>query len=121
MRRAFASIAGLLCVLALAPGCVSVDAPPEVGRGIAFGVTPFYPNRFEIVATGTLRRSGDTLRDAWRKKAEQVAAGRNFHASSLTERVSEGIAGGWPLRTRSITGTTTVADHGMMTGPGRSP
>lgn len=120
MRR-FVSIAGLLCVLALAPGCVSVDAPPGVGPGIAFGVTPFYPNQFEIVATGTLRRSGDTLGDAWWKKAVQVAAGRKFHASSLTERVSEGIAGGWPVRTRSITGTITVADQGMMTAPGRSP
>lgn len=109
-----AALLGALCVAVLAGGCVSTDAPPGVGAGIAFQVTPIHPNSYDVVAGGSLRQSSDVLRDAWRKKADQVAAGRKFRATRLIERVSETIGPGYPIglpvRGRSVSGTITLID-----------
>ena len=113
MKRVSLRIAASAAWLALAfaiPSCATQNTLPGVPRGILFFETPIYPNSFDIVATGKLSHSGSVLRHAWQQKAEQIAAGRPFRVSRITERISEDNAGGWPLRMRSVSGTITILD-----------
>lgn len=74
-------------------------------------MTPIYPNSFDIEASGNLPRSSEVLRDAWQKKAEQVAAGRKFRASPLTVRIAEVSPGTWPIRSRVVSGSITIVEQ----------
>lgn len=90
--------------------CVTADAPRGVPRGIAFNVTSVLPKSFDIVAFGSRTFDALELRDAWSKKAIQVAAGRKFTASLLVVRDTEGPGGGIPILGRSVGGSITLSD-----------
>jgi hypothetical protein len=102
-----------MVALVLLTSCVTPEPKPEgVGRGIAFSVTPLYPNSFQITAGGSRLRGADELQEAWLKKAVMVANGRRFKVTSVPVVLnSESWASSGPLLTRSVTGVITLIDE----------
>ena len=108
-------LATAFCLAFLLPGCATVEPRPAgVPRGVTFFVTPVYPSSFEIVAGGSRRFSAELLRDAWQKKAAEVASGRRFKSSSLvvrdTEFIPSGYGAAWPVQSRTVSGTMTLLE-----------
>jgi len=54
--------------------------------------------------------SVEELKEAWRKKAAEVAKGRKFKISSLVVHDNETDIGGWPTKSRSVSGTIRLID-----------
>jgi len=50
------------------------------------------------------------LKEAWRKKAAEVAKGQKFKISSLVVHDNETDIGGWPTKSRGVSGTITLID-----------
>ena len=87
--------------------------PPGVSRFIAFDVQPVYPNSFDITAAAQHSIWGhfsiEELKEAWNKKAVQVAKGRKFKVTKLVMHDNESdYATGLPIKFRSVSGTITL-------------
>lgn len=52
----------------------------------------------------------DELKQAWNKKAVEVAKGRKFKVTPVVVHDNETDLGGWPSKARSVTGTITLVD-----------
>ncbi len=73
-----------------------------------------YPKSFDSTAAADhsfySHFSVEELKEAWRKKAAEVAKGRKFKISSLVVHDNETDIGGWPTKSRSVSGTITLID-----------
>ncbi|MDQ2867179.1 MAG: hypothetical protein M3R59_02030 [Verrucomicrobiota bacterium] len=98
-------VGGVVSALA---SCVSTNAPPGVKSAISFTVAPVYPRSFDITAIAPRYVDETEMREAWQKKAEQVAAGRKFTVSRMTARKTEESAS--LALGRVVTGTMTLAE-----------
>jgi hypothetical protein len=108
--------AGMVPAILFLMGCAATEPRPAgVSRFISFSVAPVYPNSFDITAASLHSIYGhfglDELKEAWRKKALEVANGRKFKTSPLAVHDSEqDMTGGLPQKFRSVTGTITLID-----------
>lgn len=107
--------AGMVTAILFLMGCAATEARPVgVSRFISFSVAPVYPKSFEITAASLHSIYGhfglEELKEAWRKKALEVANGRKFKESPLVVHDSEDSTSGWPQKFRSVTGTITLID-----------
>lgn len=110
MRVIFSALSAL--TLLTITGCATTDMPPGVPRGITFSATPLYPNGYEVTAGGTRKFDAPVLKDAWMKKAAQLASGRKYKTSELTVHDTEVIPYSLyptlPMQGRSVTGTMSL-------------
>ena len=95
--------------------CAAAEPRPAgVSRFIHFSVTAVYPKSFDIIASAQWSIYGHfeiaELKEAWRKKALQLANGRKFKSSTLVVHDGEDSTGGWAIGYRSVSGTITVTD-----------
>jgi hypothetical protein len=95
-------------------GCATAEPRPAgVSRFISFSVSPVYPKSFDITAAAEHSIYGhfsiEELKEAWRKKAIEVAKGRKFRISSLVVHDNEAdYVGALPMKSRSVSGTITL-------------
>ena len=116
MRKVFLSIALIVAIVGL-PNFASAVEPRPVGvsRFIGFQVDPVYPKSYDIAAFALHSIWGhcsvEELKMAWQKKAVMVANGRKFKVTKLVVHDSEDdLAAGWPMKTRSVSGTITLTN-----------
>src|SRR2546430_6296002 len=78
--------------------------PAGVSHFISLSVSPVYPKSFDITAAADHSFYGhfsvEELKEAWRKKAAEVAKGRKFKISSLVVHDNETDIGGGAAKTR---------------------
>ena len=105
----------VVIALIILPNWVTAAEPRPAGvsRFISFSVQPVYPKSFDITAAAQHSIWGhfkiEELKDAWQKKAIQVANGRKFKISKLVMHDSEeDYAPGMPVKFRSVSGTITL-------------
>jgi len=112
-----------MVALVFLTSCVTPEPRPEgVSRGVAFSVTPLYPNSFEIVASSSRVRDAQELKEAWQKKAVMVANGRRFKITSPpTAHAGESYVSpyGTPVLIRRVEGTITLLDGQAGGAPSR--
>jgi hypothetical protein len=87
--------------------------PAGVSRFIGFTVDPVYPKSYDIAAVAQHSIWGhcsvEELKTAWQKKAAMVASGHKFKVTKLVVHDAEDdLAAGWPMKTRSVSGTITL-------------
>jgi len=108
-----------LCVaialaISLTTSAAAEPRPEGVSRLIHFSVTAVYPKSFDIIASVQWSIYGHfgmaELKEAWRKKALQLASGRKFKSSTLVVHDGEDSTGGWAIGYRSVSGTITLID-----------
>ena len=101
-------------ILILAHCAAAEPRPAGVSRFIHFSVTAVYPRSFDIIASAQWSIYGHfglaELKEAWHKKALQLANGRKFKSSALVVHDGEDSAGGWAIGFRSASGTITLID-----------
>jgi hypothetical protein len=80
--------------------------------GVHYTVTPVYPSSYDITVTTEQNLSPETLKEAWMKKAAELAKGRKFKTSPLTSRVREHAVENPYVpamtETRTVTGTVSI-------------
>jgi hypothetical protein len=114
-RSSYSPIWAALAAFLFSTACTATESRPVgVSRFISFSVSAVYPNSFDISA-GAYRSlygsfSVEKLKDAWRKKALEVAKGRKFKTSAWIVRETEDSSGGWPIKFRSVSATITLID-----------
>jgi len=64
-----------------------------------------FPSRPTNIALAAIE-----LKEAWRKKPVEVTKGRKFKISSVVVHDNETDIGGWPTKSRSVSGTITLID-----------
>ena len=111
-RFAILLLATFLC---LTNGSAGEPRPPGVSRFISFSVLPLYPKSFEITASSYHSIYGhfgiEELKEAWQKKAQQVANGHRFKTSPFVLHDNETDLGTYlPVKTRSVRATITLLD-----------
>ena len=116
IKRVFLFVA-VISAISLLPTWATAGEPrpPGVSRFIAFSVEPVYPKSFDITAAAQHSIWGhfkiEELKNAWHKKAMQVANGRKFKITKLVVHDNEDdLAAGWPIKFRNVSGTITLAD-----------
>lgn len=116
MRTAFRFVALFVAIVAL-PNFASAAEPRPAGvsRFIGFQVDPVYPKSYDIAAFALHSIWGhcsvEELKTAWQKKAAMVANGKKFKVTKLIVHDSEDdFAAGWPMKTRSVSGTITLTN-----------
>ena len=101
-------------ILIFARCAAAEPRPAGVSRFIHFTVTAVYPKSFDIIASVQWSIYGHfgiaELKEAWRKKALQLANGRKFKSSALVVHDGEDSTGGWAIGFRSVSGTITLTD-----------
>jgi len=101
-------------ILIFARCAAAEPRPAGVSRFIHFTVTAVYPKSFDIIASVQWSIYGHfglaELKEAWRKKALQLANGRKFKSSALVVHDGEDSTGGWAIGFRSVSGTITLID-----------
>ena len=101
-------------ILIFARCAAAEPRPAGVSRFIHFTVTAVYPKSFDIIASVQWSIYGHfgmtELKEAWRKKALQLANGRKFKSSTLVVHDGEDSTGGWAIGYRSVSGTITLTD-----------
>ena len=116
MRRriCFTVYSTVAAILIFAHYATAEPRPPGVSRFIHFSVTAVYPKSFDIIASVQWSIYGHfgmaELKEAWRKKALQLANGRKFKNSALVVHDGEDSTGGWAIGYRSVSGTITLTD-----------
>jgi len=117
MRRTLNNVmcsGAALIILVLLPGCAAKDHPAGVSRFVSYTVNPVFPKSYEITASAQLSAWGHyevaELKDAWEKKAVEVAKGRKFKGSSLVVHTSETDEGGGIIKSRSVSGIITLTE-----------
>lgn len=113
--RTFGLYAAVLSAILVLTGCAAAEPRPAgVSRFVSFSVSPIYPRSFEIAALSYHSIYGHSgvneLKEAWRKKALQIANGRKFKTSPLVVHDTEDDTAGVPTRMRSVKGTITLID-----------
>jgi len=105
-----------ITAIAVLGGCQMAEPRPAgVSRFISFSVSPVYPKSFDIIAAAQHSIYGhssvEELKEAWRKKAIEVAKGRKFKTSPLVVHDNEtDYASPLPMKSRSVSGTITLTD-----------
>jgi hypothetical protein len=93
-------------------GCAVTETVKGVPWGIQYSVSPVYPNSYDVTVTTGRNLSPESLKDAWMKKAAQLANGRKYKTSPLTSHVKEHAAENPYVpamtETRTVTGTVSI-------------
>lgn len=116
MRKLCLFVTVIIAIAALPTFANAGEArPPGVSRFIGFTVAPVYPKSYDIVAFAQHSVFGhcsvQELKTAWEKKAAMVASGKKFKVTKLVMHDAEDdLAIGWPMKTRSVSGTITLTN-----------
>ena len=115
MRKHLTVCLAVITAILVLSGCQTAEPRPAgVSRFISLSVSPVYPKSFDITAAADRSFYGhfsvEELKEAWRKKAAEVAKGRKFKIASLVVHDNETDIGGWPTKSRSVSGTITLID-----------
>jgi hypothetical protein len=116
VRRSISlTVYSTIAAIIIFAGCAAAEPRPAgVSRLIHFSVTAVYPKSFDIIASVQWSIYGHfgiaELKEAWRKKALQLANGRKFKSSALVVHDGEDSTGGWAIGFRSVSGTITLTD-----------
>jgi hypothetical protein len=93
-------------------GCAVSQTLKGVPWGIQYSVNPVYPNGYDVTAVSERGLSFEILKDAWMKKAAQLANGQKYKTSPLTSRVREHAVDNPYVpamtETRTVTGTVSI-------------
>jgi hypothetical protein len=102
----------LLAAFFAITGCAVSQTLKGVPWGIQYSVNPVYPNGYDVTAVSERDLSFEILKDAWMKKAAQLANGRKYKASPLTSRVREHAVDNPYVpamtETRTVSGTVSI-------------
>jgi len=116
MRRSIClTVYAAVAAIIIFARCASAEPRPAgVSRFIHFSVVAVYPKSFDIIASAQWSIYGHfgiaELKEAWHKKALQLANGRKFKSSALVVHDGEDSTGGWAIGFRSVSGTITLID-----------